>query len=72
MGGLLAADTLREFVNARTDKDCPLWPRVIACIAYDTPVRISSHIFEVATLTVVSPVLWYPSFRGQAQCHQGC
>ncbi|KIM46388.1 hypothetical protein M413DRAFT_441480 [Hebeloma cylindrosporum] len=37
MGGLLAADTLREFVNTRPDKDCPLWPKIVACIAYDTP-----------------------------------
>ncbi|KAF8812245.1 hypothetical protein BYT27DRAFT_7086925 [Phlegmacium glaucopus] len=37
MGGLLAADTLRDFVNSRPDKDCPLWPKIIACIAYDTP-----------------------------------
>ena len=38
MGGLLAADTLREFANSCQDKD-PLWPKVIACIGYDTPVR---------------------------------
>lgn len=37
MGGLLAADTVREFVNSRPDKSCPLWPKIIACIAYDTP-----------------------------------
>lgn len=39
MGGLLAADTLREFVNSRPDKEAPLWPKIVACIAYDTPVR---------------------------------
>ncbi|KJA29855.1 hypothetical protein HYPSUDRAFT_126823 [Hypholoma sublateritium FD-334 SS-4] len=37
MGGLLAADTLREFVNSRPDKKAPLWPKIVACIAYDTP-----------------------------------
>ncbi|KAF8969448.1 hypothetical protein BDZ97DRAFT_1962349 [Flammula alnicola] len=37
MGGLLAADTLREFVNSRPDKDAPLWPKIVACIAFDTP-----------------------------------
>ncbi|KAF8165537.1 hypothetical protein B0H34DRAFT_649403 [Crassisporium funariophilum] len=37
MGGLLAADTLREFANSRPDKGCPLWPKIVACIAYDTP-----------------------------------
>jgi len=37
MGGLLAADTLREFVKTRPDKDAPLWPRIVACISFDTP-----------------------------------
>ena len=38
MGGLLAADALIEFVRTRPDKNAPLWPRIVACIAYDTPV----------------------------------
>jgi len=37
MGGLLAADALRAFVNSRPDKSAPLWPKIIACIAFDTP-----------------------------------
>ncbi|KAI0663247.1 hypothetical protein C8Q70DRAFT_956954 [Cubamyces menziesii] len=37
MGGLLAADALIEFVNTRPDKLAPLWPSIVACIAYDTP-----------------------------------
>ncbi|KAI0824754.1 hypothetical protein BC628DRAFT_1321807 [Trametes gibbosa] len=37
MGGLLAADTLIEFVHTRPDKRAPLWPNVVACIAFDTP-----------------------------------
>ncbi|PPQ64618.1 hypothetical protein CVT24_008355 [Panaeolus cyanescens] len=37
MGGLLAADTLREFYHTRPDKSCPLWPKIIACLAFDTP-----------------------------------
>ncbi|KDR83957.1 hypothetical protein GALMADRAFT_111021 [Galerina marginata CBS 339.88] len=37
MGGLLAADTLREFVRTRPDKDAPLWPKIVACISFDTP-----------------------------------
>ena len=46
MGGLLAADSLREFVNTRLDKTVPLWPKIIACIAYDTPVRdLFGHIY---------------------------
>jgi len=37
MGGLLAADTLIEFYNARVDTEAPLWPNIIACLAFDTP-----------------------------------
>lgn len=37
MGGLLAADALLAFVNSRPDKNAPLWPKIIACIAFDTP-----------------------------------
>ncbi|PIL36979.1 hypothetical protein GSI_00671 [Ganoderma sinense ZZ0214-1] len=37
MGGLLAADALLEFVRTRPDKRAPLWPKIVACIAYDTP-----------------------------------
>ncbi|KAJ7490429.1 hypothetical protein B0H11DRAFT_2010406 [Mycena galericulata] len=37
MGGLLSADTLREFCKSRPDPQAPLWPRIIGCIAFDTP-----------------------------------
>ncbi|KAI9001402.1 hypothetical protein BD414DRAFT_431911 [Trametes punicea] len=37
MGGLLAADALIEFVNTRPDSLAPLWPNIVACIAFDTP-----------------------------------
>ncbi|TFY73013.1 hypothetical protein EWM64_g10999, partial [Hericium alpestre] len=37
MGGLLAADSLLAFANSRADKHAPLWPQIIACIAFDTP-----------------------------------
>jgi hypothetical protein len=40
MGGLLAADALLAIANSRPDKEAPLWPRIIACIAFDTPVGI--------------------------------
>lgn len=40
MGGLLAADSLLEFINTRPDQLAPLWPNIIACIAFDTPVRM--------------------------------
>ncbi|KAK7054220.1 catalytic protein [Favolaschia claudopus] len=38
MGGLLAADTLREFLKGReTQPDYILWPKIIAILAFDTP-----------------------------------
>ncbi|KAI0773402.1 hypothetical protein BC629DRAFT_1701863 [Irpex lacteus] len=37
MGGLLAADALIEFVRTRADQTAPLWPNIVACIAFDTP-----------------------------------
>ncbi|KXN89588.1 hypothetical protein AN958_05455 [Leucoagaricus sp. SymC.cos] len=37
MGGFLAADSLLEFIKTRPDPDCPLWPRIIACVTFDTP-----------------------------------
>ncbi|KAF8917847.1 hypothetical protein CPB85DRAFT_1373990 [Mucidula mucida] len=37
MGGLLAADTLREFYKSRPDSKAPLWPKIIGCLAFDTP-----------------------------------
>jgi uncharacterized membrane protein YgcG len=43
MGGLLAADTLMQLYDTRPDTHAPLWPRVIALIAFDTPVSQSFH-----------------------------
>ncbi|KAF8195699.1 hypothetical protein K438DRAFT_1718952 [Mycena galopus ATCC 62051] len=38
MGGLLAADTLREFMrNRETQPDFVLWPKIVSVIAFDTP-----------------------------------
>ncbi|KAG8937076.1 hypothetical protein FRC02_006276 [Tulasnella sp. 418] len=37
MGGLLAADACLAIANSRPDSGAPLWPRIIACIAFDTP-----------------------------------
>jgi len=44
MGGLLAADTLLAIANSQPDKEAPLWPRIIACIAFDTPVRFYFYV----------------------------
>ncbi|KAJ6539523.1 hypothetical protein B0H19DRAFT_1315669 [Mycena capillaripes] len=44
MGGLLAADTLREFLKGRdTQQDFVLWPNIKAIIAFDTPVSTVSR-----------------------------
>ncbi|KAF5390037.1 hypothetical protein D9757_003866 [Collybiopsis confluens] len=37
MGGLLAADSIIEFYKTRPDTKAPLWPKIVACIAFDTP-----------------------------------
>ncbi|KAA1466770.1 hypothetical protein DENSPDRAFT_812059 [Dentipellis sp. KUC8613] len=47
MGGLLAADSLLAFANTRPDRSAPLWPHIIACIAYDTPYYgLHPHVFK--------------------------
>lgn len=38
MGGLLAADTFLAMADSRPDKTAPLWPKIVACLAFDTPV----------------------------------
>ena len=49
MGGLLTADALIQFVQDRPDANAPLWPRIIACLAFDTPV-CSEIIPRVTTI----------------------
>lgn len=70
MGGLLAADTLCAFIKSRPDEGAPLWPRVIGCIAFDTPYlglhpfvfkNSATKVAEVADTarTIVSDVLYF-------------
>ena len=37
MGGLLVADAVIAIADSRREKSSPLWPRIIACVAFDTP-----------------------------------
>ena len=66
MGGLLASDALLEFIKTRPDQNAPLWPRIIACIAFDTPV---SHLADHCWLWMnpSSLVPWHTSVRVQEQ-----
>ena len=54
MGGLLAADALIQFVQNRPDLEAPLWPRIIACLAFDTPVG-SYHKSCISTTQFLLP-----------------
>ncbi|CCM04049.1 uncharacterized protein FIBRA_06208 [Fibroporia radiculosa] len=55
MGGLLAADAVIEFVQTRPDQSAPLWPRIVSCIALDTPyLGLHPHVFKNSATQVVS------------------
>lgn len=55
MGGLLIADTLLQFINTRPDKRCPLWPKIIACIAFDTPyLGLHPYVFKNTVTNAVT------------------
>ena len=43
IGGLVAADALIGFAQKRPDARSPLFPRIIACLSYDTPVCPGPH-----------------------------
>ena len=61
MGGLLAADTFLEMANTRPDPDAPLWPRIIACLAFDTRTFFASLVVSFNQTILTVP--WDPSFR---------
>lgn len=55
MGGLLIADTVLAIANSRVEKASPLWPRIIACIAFDTPYYgLHPFIFKNQTSKVIT------------------
>lgn len=72
MGGLVAADTLIGMVNSRPDKQAPLWPKIVACIALDTPVSMFFQDPESSVSKLLHlKVLRTASLRVQKQCLQG-
>jgi hypothetical protein len=70
MGGLLAADTIHAFIHSRPDASAPLWPNIIACIAFDTPVCSSLFLYTV-NLANACAVSWYSPSCLQKFSHQG-
>ncbi|EPT03644.1 hypothetical protein FOMPIDRAFT_1035267 [Fomitopsis schrenkii] len=57
MGGLLAADALIEFFRTRPDSTAPLWPNIVACIAFDTPyLGLHPFVFKNSATEVASYV----------------
>lgn len=57
MGGLLIADSVLAIADSRVEKGSPLWPRVIACIAFDTPYYgLHPFVFKNSASKAVSYV----------------
>lgn len=55
MGGLLIADAVLAIANSRAEKTALLWPRIIACIAFDTPYYgLHPFVFKNQTSKVVT------------------
>jgi len=47
MGGLLIADTLLAIIRTRANASAPIWPNIVACIAFDTPyLGLHPHVFK--------------------------
>ncbi|KZV75091.1 hypothetical protein PENSPDRAFT_647370 [Peniophora sp. CONT] len=47
MGGLLVADTLLAIIHNRVDPSAPVWPHIIAILAFDTPyLGLHPHVFK--------------------------
>lgn len=57
MGGLLVADSIYEFIHTRPDTDAPLWPNVVACLAFDTPVLPPSST-GISALLIKHRSIW--------------
>lgn len=70
MGGLLAADTLINLASSRPDPQAPLWPNIIACIAFDTPVSQVLLLYSVIIIRSFHTVPRTASSRLQARRHK--
>ncbi|KAH9938308.1 uncharacterized protein B0H18DRAFT_10339 [Fomitopsis serialis] len=57
MGGLLTADALLEFVRTRPDSAAPIWPNIVACLAFDTPyLGLHPYVFKNSATQAASYV----------------
>ncbi|KAG5221573.1 catalytic protein [Salix suchowensis] len=72
MGGLLAADSLLEFLKTRPDQEAPLWPNIVACIAFDTPVSTTILSSTADSLDETPVVPGAPPVCFQEQRRSSC
>lgn len=78
MGGLLAADSLLEFLKTRPDQEAPLWPNIVACIAFDTPVSITilsstaDSLHETPVVPGAPPVCFQEQRRSSCRICYDC
>jgi hypothetical protein len=70
MGGLLVADTLIQMADSRVDKEAPLWPKIVAVIAFDTPVgrcQKDSSMLLILLRSILACILTYSRTRPRQQ-----
>ncbi|KAJ3764726.1 hypothetical protein FB446DRAFT_625238, partial [Lentinula raphanica] len=60
MGSLLSADSIIEFCRTRPDTSDPLWPKIVECISFDTPVCLTQfHPYRrTVTHCSVGSAIW--------------
>jgi hypothetical protein len=46
MGGLLAADSILKVARPFRDEEVWIWPRIVACVSFDTPVSYNAFALK--------------------------